>query len=47
MQVPTDASRTVLDPSYPRAQEHLPADQASGGRYLVRFARNAEDLAAV
>jgi len=47
MQAPTDASRTTLDSGYPRALEHLPADHAVGGRYVVRFARDLEDLTAV
>ena len=47
MQTQPESSRTALDAAYPRALATLPADQAKGGRYIVRFARTTADLTAV
>lgn len=44
MQTQPDSPRLV---TYPPMPEVLPPDSSTGGRYLVRYARSAEDLRAV
>jgi len=39
--------RAVLDRTYPSAVGPLPATEIAAGRYVSRFARSAEDLAAI